>query len=471
MKLGLFRRYYLQTAFIVLVFIVIGFLTSRLVINFSTPAPFDNRHSAFYAKLIDHLNTQDRVAALKEVLDWNSGGFPLHLGILDKNGSFLYTSLPSMPTGSVADWDSLRLPSAPYETVVISATPAESKSAIRFSGNPAQYLYVENDRNRERNGVWHFSTLYIRTLGSLVVSVLLGIALSMILLFRGLRNSAVLADNVIAELQSGNLKARFPVKRMDEIGRAMSRFNRMADEIERLVEQLKGVEKSRMFLLQELAHDLRTPVASLKNLLETLYSKGDAVALKLREELLSLALKETDYFEHLVEDLLILAQVTEPRYQTKSEQVAVNELLDYEVDSLAAQKSVRLHKDISPQKVLVSGDVHMLRRMIRNGLENAFSFAQNEVSVKLLSEKTGMVSILIEDDGKGFSEESLQAYGERRVSRMLIKDKTERLSVGLGSVILKTVASMHGGSVKVENRMSQGNVLGASLRITLPTVP
>ena len=169
----------------------------------------------------------------------------------------------------------------------------------------------------------------------------------MFILFRSLRESVVLADSVLADLQGGNLKARFPVRSKDEIGRVMSRFNRMADEIERLVEQIRGVEKSRMALLQELAHDLRTPVASLKNLLETLDAYQLSEAKKSGEkdpvgvELVTLAIKEVEYFERLVEDLLVLAQVSEPRYRSGKDQVLFNELLEDEADGVGAAHESR----------------------------------------------------------------------------------------------------------------------------------
>ena len=109
--------------------------------------------------------------------------------------------------------------------------------------------------------------------------------------------------------EKGNLKARFPIVRMDEIGQTMLRFNHMADEIEHLVERMKTVEASRASLLQELAHDLRTPVASLKNLIETVATKDASMQPALRVELMELALSECEYFERLVEDLLVIAQV------------------------------------------------------------------------------------------------------------------------------------------------------------------
>ena len=122
---------------------------------------------------------------------------------------------------------------------------------------------------------------------------------------------------------------------MDEIGQAMCRFNKMAEEIERLVEHLRSVEKARMALLQELAHDLRTPVASLKNLLATLEKRDQGSDTKVRAELMTLAQKEVDYFARLLEDLLILAQISEPRYAGDRREIQLEELFEDEAESVA----------------------------------------------------------------------------------------------------------------------------------------
>jgi signal transduction histidine kinase len=459
--LPLFRRYYFLTTFIVLIFIVVGFISSRLVIRLTANNPNEGRRFIFYAHLIDYLNPSHRDQALAQINKLNADEMPLHLAILDTHGTVLY------PPGEHFNqpWDETEKPELPYEFL---------HELVKFPGSPTQYMAVTMDRQGGRpspNSFWP-SPAYLRTFTSMVVSVLLGIALSMLLIFRALRAQTNLADTVIAELQGGNLKARFPIKRMDEIGQSMSRFNRMAEEIERLVDQLKAAEKSRMKLLQELAHDLRTPVASQKNLLETMIAKDAGIEPKLRQELMSLALKEANYFERLVEDLLTLAQVSEPRYHADSELVSINALLEDEAESVALKygstKGTRLKKELTPDAIEIRGDAHLLRRMIRNGLENAFSFAKSEVTVKLRRENAGQVSIVIEDDGSGFSESSLQSFGERKISRTFEEnEKSGRLSVGLGSVILKTVAQMHGGSATARNRMNGSQVSGASVLISL----
>ena len=292
-------------------------------------------------------------------------------------------------------------------------------------------------------------------------------------LFNSFGKKAKLLDGVISELQRGNLKARVPISRMDEVGQAMSRFNQMAEELERLVEHMKGVEQSRVLLLQELTHDLRTPVASLKNLLETLNTGFSQMDEKIRREFLTLTLSEVDYFERLIEDLLILAHVSEPRYHAGREPVLLDEILEEESEtihgkSLSEKKNVSLKSEIEVSNLAFLGDKILLKRLFRNALENAFSFADHEIVVSL-KKKDAAIEICIDDDGPGFGEKALQNFGVRRQTRELGTQRNGRLSVGLGSVIMKTVAEVHQGSIQASNRLDlSGNRIGGRITIRFP---
>jgi K+-sensing histidine kinase KdpD len=102
--------------------------------------------------------------------------------------------------------------------------------------------------------------------------------------------------------------------------------------------------------------------------------------------------------------------------------------------------------------------------MLRNGLENAFSFASGRVRIQT-ARQGDSIEIVVEDDGPGISDEALKGYGERRVSRMIGSTGEGRLSVGLGSVIMRTVAEIHGGSLKA-TRLGPG---GTRIEIRLPS--
>ena len=451
--------------------IVFGFISFWVARQFQNENP-QNPSAVNYAKILSQISYDKRFEALETISESTSGG-RARWWLLDKDGTPEYpkdTPLPEIVKGSPA------LPSEAYEFKNIGKSQ-EGPSAVivKLSGAPAQYLMITyrppGFRRRE---------LFYVNFVSLVLAAVLGTSFAVVMLFLSLRKRAQLADSVISELQKGNLKARFPVTRMDEIGEAMLRFNKMADEIERLVERLKTIEMSRMLILQELAHDLRTPVASLQSMLETLQSKGDALKPDLRNELLLLSQKEVEYFANLVEDLLFLAQASEPRYNHTPEEVDLTEMLEAEIESSHKSNStdggkvvIHLTTDKS-RSIKMRGDKHLLRRLLRNAIDNAVSFANANVYVSLRVSDDEKVECTFQDDGPGFNPEALKEFGRRKMSRKYTSSFQRRASIGLGSVIMNTVVTLHRGEISVCNKTdagkpeSSGKITGAEVRIILP---
>jgi len=232
----------------------------------------------------------------------------------------------------------------------------------------------------------------------------------------------------------------------------------MAEEIESLVERLRAAERSRNNLLQELAHDLRTPVASLQTIHESVFSS--ATMAPDVADLADLARKEVEYMGKLVEDLLLLAQLTEPHYQPNRHPVDLLAIVEEETDSLALRKGggVEVAKSFEVEEALVRGDEHLFKRLVRNGLENAFSYAKSRVEVRAWRED-GKLLVRISDDGPGFDPAMLPKFGERRGQRMIKKSQGGRLSLGLGSVIMKSVVTLHRGEIRASNAPSGGAVV------------
>lgn len=304
----------------------------------------------------------------------------------------------------------------------------------------------------------------------MTIAILLASALSMFLLFWSFRDRAEMAKDVLMRMQQGDLKARFPTTRLDEVGHMMKLFNEMADEIERLVEQLKLNEKHRLQLLQELTHDLRTPVSSLRNLIETLRFEDARLEAKSKAELMDLAYQETEYLTRLVEDLLFLALVLEPKYKEETGEISVKELLLAQIDAAAAAYPAiksEFTNNCSDKSLKLTGNAHLMQRLFRNALENAFSFARTKVETQVIA-NGGFVSIVIRDDGPGLSPEALESYGKKRSTRYQGLKHGGRLSVGLGSVIIQAIAAAHGGHSEIKNLLGgQGAILGTELSITI----
>lgn len=312
-----------------------------------------------------------------------------------------------------------------------------------------------------------FTGIYIIQIVALFGAVLI----TVLGLVWSLRAKAKLAEDVISDMRKGNLKARFPISQSDEVGQIMISFNKMADEIEYLVESLRKTETSRRDLLRELAHDLRTPIASMRTLLETIYENQDRLSPEKMKEILKTALQEINYFSNLVDDLLFLGRVEEPGYRVSHESCDLSELIRDEVSAVSGRiAGVECRFDI-PEVVSFKGDAQLLKRLLRNGLENAISYARSEVKVSL-KEQDHKLYLTIEDDGAGFSDNALKSFGHKKFSREFFNEgsKGKRISIGLGSVIMKSIVDVHRGSIVAENHRIDGKVAGARISMVFPLI-
>ncbi len=238
--------------------------------------------------------------------------------------------------------------------------------------------------------------------------------------------------------------------------------------LKKLFDELKSKEKSRTRLLQELAHDLRTPIASMQNNLSLLSDEQGRLAEDSKRELVVTSQKEANYIETLVNDLLLMSQLAGADTDISKTSVDVTEIIEDELEvfdtqQLKTKTMLQVRNNAPATPAIVNGNALLLKRVFRNLLQNAFSFARNEITIDY---KLGdHVEVFVNDDGPGFSAQALKDYGERRTTRFIDAKAGGRISVGLGSVVVKTIAQLHDGKVIPSNRLGKnGEVIGASVR-------
>lgn len=501
-KTRLFQKYFLMATSLILVFIVLGFAFNNFILDLLRPKAGNNIPPIFIAKIVDRLNPQDKVKALQELESWqpnpekigeNQAPRGPKLALVDQAGHCLFPVNCALNF----DWNTISLPVNNYDFTIVKNNDGQESPSFRFPffgpppGGPGglkllnETVVIRLNNNTPLfliliNGLPPFPPvgpgplMPLMGLGSLVLSLVLGVGLTIAIIYNSVRKGVFMADSVINELKGGNLKARFQITRKDEFGKAMLRFNTMADEIENLVTGLKTSEQARTKVLQELAHDLRTPLASLRNLVDTLQTRIEKLDASTRSELLTLSLKEIDYFERLVEDLLFLAQLKEPNYAAPKTSFNLSETIFNVADDclfLYSQKGkvLQLHENLQSQTIEFPGDSHPITRLVRNAFENACSYAKSSITVKLENVENKMVRITIADDGPGFNPEDLLLYGQRSISRKLATNPDGRVSLGLGSVVIKTICEVYHGSLVVRNNVDgNGAVSGAEVVVELP---
>lgn len=453
----LFRKHYLPFASIVLVFILIGFVSSYLY-NRYEKSQMLFKPSPFFRSVVAQLDTNPQIA-VKKMNAATDGTESFRFDLVDKSGVSLSTGKQVLPEtlseeqlASLQKGEALQLRSASDSTY--------RSLDISKSENPNWYFVTEfrpPSGSRPQYMMW-------LTVGSLAICTLISVALALFYQFSKYRQRALEALEVLNQLKHGNLSARIPIKKFEDLAPLVQAFNQMASELERLVENMRKSDHARRQLLQDLAHDLRTPLASLKIFLETLQNSERKLSEEKRHEVVSLCFTEVEYFGNLVEDLLFLAQITEPKYSIGTEEINLHERISEQIHVFKTRYpklDFQVSSSLNDQEVHIAGSTKLMDRLLRNAFENSTSFAKSKITIDL-SKHNGSLQISILDDGPGFSTEALKEFGYKKASRVLFEDSDhKRISVGIGSVIMREIAQLHSGELHAENVLNQDHILGS----------
>jgi two-component system sensor histidine kinase CreC len=230
---------------------------------------------------------------------------------------------------------------------------------------------------------------------------------------------------------------------MGELGRAFEGM-RQALEGKKYVEQY----------VQLLTHEVKAPLSAIRGAAELLEEKMPPAE---RKKFLRNILSETGRLKDLVDRMLLLSSLENRREPLKVKKIEVQGLVRDVLESfrprLKAGKVPVSNK--VPAGLKVSGDPFLLRQALSNLVENAVEFSPPGGRVTLSTERQGNTLLLrVEDEGPG-----IPAFARDRVFEKfysLQRPNTGRKSSGLGLSLVREVASLHGGSVSLENRAPHG---------------
>lgn len=238
----------------------------------------------------------------------------------------------------------------------------------------------------------------------------------------------------------GDLSARAPVNRKDEIGELARSFNQMASRIQTLV----GAERR---LLLDISHELRSPLARLGVAVELARSGED------REHMLDRIQKEADRLNELVGELLQVTRVETDPSQQKSDAVHLDELLaDLVYDSLLEAKAKDCTLQLNaPASTVIFGDEELIRRALENVLRNAIRYAPRGTAVNVdLAKSQDHAIVKVRDYGPGVPDDSLT-----RIFDPFYRVDSDRNRVsgglGLGLAIARRSVELHKGKLSAQN--------------------
>jgi signal transduction histidine kinase len=253
----------------------------------------------------------------------------------------------------------------------------------------------------------------------------------------------------VESLGAGDLSARVAVEGNDEVARLATSFNRAASRIEALV----GAHKA---LLANASHELRTPLARIRMAVELMKQSADPK----RKAGLDQDIAELDA---LIDELLLSSRLDavdelDTREDVDLLALAAEECARYESVDLSGTDSTG--SAISGEQATVRGDPRLLRRMLRNLLENADRHGLPPVHVTLARDAQ-CVTLVVADEGPAIPPEQRERLFEPFYRRA---DSRENRGVGLGLSLVRQIARRHGGDAQFTPTESGRN----SFAVTLP---
>jgi signal transduction histidine kinase len=263
-------------------------------------------------------------------------------------------------------------------------------------------------------------------MGLLLTTVAVTLALLTYPISRGITARLARLQAGVMQFGGGNLAVRVAVEGRDEVARLAQSFNRAASRIDELV----GAHKS---LLANASHELRTPLTRIRMAVELMKESADPA----RRTGLNRDIAELDA---LIDEILLASRL---------DAVAATEVVeDIDLLALAAEECARYPEaELDGVPMHLRGDQRLLRRLLRNLLENARRHGVPPTHVRLSRGDDGFARIVVVDEGRGLPADQCERLFAPFYRR---NGANDQVGTGLGLALVRQIARRHGGDASCE---------------------
>lgn len=353
-----------------------------------------------------------------------------YAGLFDADGHRLAGNLLSLPNHLAYD----RKPQAATFTGIdrdLDGDDPEAVRAVAWRMEDGGRVVIGNDLDALED----MKAIILRALGlALLPTIALSLIVGSALAKRAQRRIASM-HQAIAQIMQGQLSERLPVRgTSDNLDRLATGVNRMLDEIENLVEQVRGVGDN-------IAHDLRTPLTRVRTRLER--GREELHTVEALGDCMDRAIVSVDQALTVVSALLRIGQIQHHARRALFGPVDLTAIARDAVElyePLAEEQGFCLHLQIGTPAI-VTGDADLLLEALGNLLENAFKFAPAGSAVTLrVQSLEGRFALGVEDRGPG-----IPLKERDRVLRRFYRSEKSRTieGNGLGLSLVAAVADLH----------------------------
>lgn len=273
-------------------------------------------------------------------------------------------------------------------------------------------------------------------------------------------------------LAGGDLSVRVRASGSDEVARLAVAFDHMAAQLQAAFERERELEAGRRELVAAVSHDLRTPLATVRAMVESMV---DGVVAEPSEvqRYLHLIQGEVQHLSRLIDDLFELSQIESGALKLQLAPIRLPELLSETLDAYQAQardRGVVLENRAEPNLPPVSADSAHLQRVLRNLIDNALQYTPRGGLVRIEARTQGLEArVSVSDSGPGLTASELERVFERFYRGERARSRADAGSgrppgSGLGLAIARGLVEAHGGRLWAE----PSPVGGAAFQFTVP---
>ena len=269
----------------------------------------------------------------------------------------------------------------------------------------------------------------------------------------------------VGPMKAGNLDTRVPVRGRDEVGELAAALNGMAERVEASFNRERELEGARRELVRAVSHNLRTPLGSIRAMIESI-NDGVVTDPDTIKRYLRATQSEVENLSQLINDLFELSQMDAGVLELHMETASLQDLISDTLESMSAQavgRRLTLDGAVDDELSPVVMDAQRVQRVLYNLLQNAIRHTPRDGSVFLQARDAGpKVRVDVVDTGEGIAEKDLA-----RLFQRTYRSDTDRSRVsgssGVGLSIARGIVEAHGGRIWAESTLGKRSTFSFTL--------
>ena len=400
---------------------------------------------------------------LNELLEENAASMNGRLMLIDNDGKIQYDTFQVLCGQRIKVDEALRVLAGEAEEAYGIHAPGRSVVEEMSGESGADYVaYSAHEMTGFQGKIG--TALFVSRVQSLMDSLntvrvqllrifaLIAIAALVVALFlsRVLTNPITAVSRTMRKMGKGDLSVRVPVRGSGELRELAENYNTMAA-------QLESLDKTRNQFVSNASHELKTPLATMKIMLESMIYQPDMPA-DVRADFMKDINHEIDRLTGIVTDLLVLTRL-DNREEMKRESVNMSELTEETIHLLtpAAEQNHQTLSEEIQEDLFVYGDRSKLSQILYNLTDNAIKYTPENGKIHVsLKQENGCVIWRVKDNGIGIPADDQEHIFERfyRVDKARGR---ETGGTGLGLSIVKQMVKMHDGTISVHSEPGKGS--------------